>query len=316
MSSYLVTGASGFIGAHLVPALKQRGITVKQAVRRHPISVDSLSDEIFVVGDIGPDTNWNAALNQVDVVVHLAARAHVFNDEASDPVCEFKIANVLGTECLAKRAAADGVRRLIYLSSIGVNGNQSGLKAFTEQDKPSPHDAYTASKLEAEETLRSIEAETGLEIVILRPPLVYGPGNPGNFLRLLRLVSSGWPLPFGALDSRRSILFVGNLVDAIIHCSIHPAAAGQTYLVKDGEDISTSELIRRLAALMNRSPRLVSVPPSLLYWAAKMTGKSAEIDRLMSSLIVNDSKIRATLGWQPQYSLAYGLQKTVAWFMR
>ena len=315
MSRFLVTGASGFIGHHLVPALRQRGFSVTQAVRRHAGSEES-SGGIFAVGDMGPDTDWGAALNQVDVVVHLAARVHVLKDSASDPSREFRVANVLGTERLARSAAAKGVRRLIYLSSIGVNGNQSGLKVFTEQDEPRPYDAYAVSKWEAEEALRAVAVETGLEIVILRPPLVYGPGNPGNFLRLLELVSSGWPLPLRAFNNRRSLIFVSNLVDAIIHCALHPAAAGQTYLVKDGEDVSTPGLIRRLAVLMGRSPRLISFPPSLLRWAAKIMGKSADIDRLMGSLVVDDSKIRAMLGWQPPYSLAYGLRETVTWYIR
>lgn len=315
MSRFLVTGASGFIGHHLVPALRQRGFSVTQAVRRHAGSEES-SGGIFAVGDMGPDTDWGAALNQVDVVVHLAARAHVLKDNARDPAQEFRITNVFGTQRLARRAAAEGVRRLVYLSSIGVNGSHSGNDAFTEHDEPKPHDAYTMSKREAEDSLRTIGQETGIEVVILRPPLVYGPGNPGNFLRLLELVSSGWPLPLRNVANRRSLIFVDNLVAAIIHCAVHPAAAGQTYLVRDGEDISTPELIRQLAMLMGRPPRLVSFPVSWLRWAAKITGKSVEVERLTSSLIIDDSKIRTMLGWQPPYNLAHGLKETVAWFMK
>jgi nucleoside-diphosphate-sugar epimerase len=315
MSRFLVTGANGFIGRHLVSTLGQRGFPVVQTVRTHAGTGESTGG-IFAVGDVGPGTTWDSALNRVNVVVHLAARVHVLNDSAPDPLHEFRAANVAGTERLAWSAAAKGARRFVYLSSAGVNGPRSGVQAFTEQDSPRPYDAYTVSKWEAEEALRAIAGETGLEVVILRPPLVYGPDNPGNFLRLLGLISSGWPLPLRALNNRRSLIFVGNLVDAIIHCALDPAAAGQTYLVKDGEDVSTPELIRRLAALMELPPRLVYFPPFLLRWAAKMAGKTPDLDRLMGSFIVDDSKIRVTLGWRPPYSLASGLRETIAWYRR
>jgi nucleoside-diphosphate-sugar epimerase len=314
MPGFLVTGASGFIGHHLVSELRLRGSSVKQAVRCHA-DLKKTSDDIITIGSIGPDTDWEAALNQVDVVVHLAARVHLLKDKATDPTNEYKITNVLGTERLARCAAANGVRRLVYLSSIGVSGNHSSTGVFTEQIKPSPYDVYTFSKWEAENILQAVADETGLEVIILRPPLVYGPGNPGNFLRLLELVSTGWPLPLRTLNSRRSLIFVGNLVDAIIHCADHPNATGQTFLVRDGEDISIFELIQRLAKLMGRSPHLFSFPPSLLRWAAKMTGKSSDIDRLMNTLVLDDSKIRTMLGWRPPFSLENGLQLTVAWFV-
>lgn len=314
MLRFLVTGANGFVGRHLVATLVQRGFAVKQAVRGHGLE-SALVGEVHAVGNIGPDTDWDAALDQVDVVVHLAARAHRLGDGTTDPAGKYKSTNVLGTERLARQAAAKDVRRLVYLSSIGVNGKQNVSGVFTERDPPSPQDAYASSKWEAEKVLGAVTHETGLEVVILRPPLVYGPGNPGNFFRLLKLVSSGWPLPFRAFNERRSLVFVGNLVDAIIHCAIHPDAAGQTYLVKDGEDISTSELVQRLTGLMGRSSRLFSFPPSLLRWMGRAIGKSADIDRLLNSLILDDSKIRTALGWKPPFSLANGLSETVAWFV-
>lgn len=311
MSSFLVTGANGFIGRHLVSTLAQRGFAVKQAVRQKT----ELTDGIYAIGDIGPNTDWDSALDHVDIVVHLAARVHCLDHKTAVSANEYKITNVLGTERLARRAAANGVRRLVYLSSIGVNGSQSGTGIFAEDDRPDPYDAYTSSKWEAEKILGTVAHQTGLEIVILRPPLVYGRGNPGNFLRLLRLVSSGWPLPLRAFNERRSLVFVGNLVDAIIRCAIHSDAAGQTYLVRDGEDISTSELVQRLTELMGRSSRLFSVPPSWLRLMGMVIGKSADIDRLLNPLILDDSKIRVTLGWQPPFSLADGLRETVSWFV-
>lgn len=313
MPSFLITGANGFIGNHLTAALTQRGFSVKKAVRRY-LGNSKVTSDVFAVGDIGPTTDWGAALEQVDVVVHLAARVHLLKDNAKDSANEYRTTNVLGTERLARQAAASGVRRLVYLSSIGVNGDQSGTAVFTEQDKPSPHDAYSLSKWEAEQTLQSVAKETGLEIVILRPPLVYGPGNPGNFFRLLEIVSSGWPLPLRSIDNRRSLLFVGNLTDAIIRCATHAAASGQVYLVKDGPDISIPELIQRLAELMGRPSRLFAFPSSVLRWLAKVTGRSADADRLMGSLIIDDSKIRSTLGWKPPYSVTQGLKETVAWY--
>lgn len=308
---FLVTGANGFVGRHLLRFLAQQGMPAIGAVRR-PVAIAANQ---VAVGDIGPGTEWRPALENIDTVIHLAARAHVLKEQASDSLTEFRRTNLSGTVNLARQAADNGVRRLIYISSIGVNGNQSGRKAFTERDAPDPQDAYSISKWEAEEALRALAVETEIEIVILRPPLVYGPGNPGNFLRLLELVASGWPLPLRAINNHRSLMFVGNLVDAIICCATHPGAAGQTYLVRDGEDISTPELIRRLAVLMGQTPRLMSFPPSWLRWLAKLAGKSGEIERLSGSLIVDDSKIRATLGWRPPYSSAYGLRETVAWYM-
>ena len=312
MSRFLVTGASGFIGQHLVAALKQRGHSVRQAVRRQPDPAQT-SQEVLAVGDIGPDTDWDPALGQVDIVVQLAAYVHHAH-EAHEVVDNYHRINVSGTEKLARSAAVNGVKRFVYVSSIGVNGNKSTLRPITEQDQPQPYNPYTFSKWQAEETLKKIARETGLEVVILRPPLVYGSGNPGNFWRLLKLVATGIPLPLRSIVNRRSLIYAGNLVDAIILCSIHPSAAGNTYLVKDGDDISTPDLVRVLTSIMGLKPRLIAFPTLLLRLGGKITGKYDQVVSLVDSLVIDDSKIRGTLGWRPPYTLATGLKETVEWF--
>ncbi|MBC8017858.1 MAG: NAD-dependent epimerase/dehydratase family protein, partial [Verrucomicrobia bacterium] len=218
-----------------------------------------------------------------------------------------------GTERLALQAAQAGVKRFIFMSTVGVNGNSSGEKSFTESDDPQPHNSYSVSKYEAELVLQRISQKTGIELVIMRAPLVYGPGNPGNFLSLLRLVSKGIPLPFASIKNRRSLIYVGNLVDALATCAVHPAAAGQTYLVSDGEDVSTPELIRRTAAALGVPARLFPLPVSLMRLAGKLTGKSGAVNRLVGSLTVDSTKIRQELGWIPPFTMEEGLAETARW---
>ena len=267
-----------------------------------------------MVGDIGPDTDWRAALHGIDCVVHLAARTHVLDDHSSDPYAAYRHINVLGTTALAQQAAATGVRRLIFLSSIKVNGEATITHPYTENDTPQPEDAYGVSKLEAEEALKRIGTDTGLETVVLRPPLVYGPGVKGNFLRLLRLIERGMPLPLASINNRRSLVGVANLADAIIACIAAPVAAGKTYLVSDGEDISTPQLISRLANAMGMTPYLLPCPSVLLNSGAALLGKRAVASRLTGSLQVDSGRIRRELGWQPRYSLDQGLKSTAQWY--
>ncbi len=314
----LVTGASGFVGRELCACLEAGEHEVVRAARQPRGEGGDV-----IVGDIGLDTDWRFALTpspsplgrgeSVDVVVHLAARVHVMHDEATDPLAEFRKVNVEGTLNLARQAAAAGVRRFVFLSSVKVNGEGRDVP-YRETDAAAPQDAYAVSKWEAEQGLMAIAQETGMEVVILRPPLVYGPGVGANFLRLLRMVERGVPLPLGAIDNRRSLLYLGNLVDAIALCLAHPAAANRTYLVADGEDVSTPELIRRLAALMGGPARLWPVPPGLLELAGKLVGKSAEVQRLLGSLAVDSGAIRRELGWQPPFTLEEGLAETVRWY--
>lgn len=309
----LVTGASGFVGLPLCEALLKQGWQVKAAVHsNHRLPAGM---ELVTVGQIDANTDWSKNLHRVDAVIHLAARVHVMSDTATDPLCEFRRVNTAGTERLARCAASAGVKRLIHVSSIKVNGeeNSHGQK-FTAADTPSPQDPYAISKWEAEQALHRVARETGLEVVIVRPPLVYGPGVKGNFAQMLKVVSRGVPLPLASVQNRRSLIYVGNLADALIACATHPAAAGQTYLVCDGEDVSTPDLLRQLAAAMGVPCRLLHCPPSWLRLAGKLAGKTQQLERLLGSLQVDGDKIRHDLNWVPPYSLQQGLQATAEWY--
>lgn len=308
----LVTGASGFVGRALLARLLDSGHPVRAALRLS--TPDCAAAEQAVVGNIGPDTDWPQALIDVDCVVHLAARTHVLDDDSADPLTAYRDINVLGSIRLAQQAIAAGVRRLVFLSSVKVNGESTTTHPFAETDTPAPLDAYGITKLEAENALRRMGAESGMEVVILRPPLVYGPGVKGNLLRLLDLISRGMPLPLASVRNQRSLIYVDNLADAIVSCVVKPEAAGATYLVSDGEDISTPGLIGKLAAAMGKSPRLLPCPPALLRLGARMLGKPAVALRLTGSLTVDSSRIRRELGWQPRYSLDQGLNATAQWY--
>jgi nucleoside-diphosphate-sugar epimerase len=319
----LVTGANGMVGRALCSALRARGSRVRTALRQaQQFSPNSALADSVIIGEIGPETDWRAALQGVECVVHLAARVHVMRESAADPLAEYRRVNTSGTERLARMAADAGVKRLVFVSTIKVNGekslpaplSQGGSRPFSEADSPNPQDAYGISKWEAEQALARVASETGLEIVILRPPLVYGPGVKGNFLRLLNAVYRRVPLPLGSVKNRRSLIYLGNLVDAIALCVSHPRAAGQTFLVSDGKDLSTSELVRRLADALGRPAHLLSVPPALLKLAGSVTGKSDAVARLTESLRVDSSKIRAELNWSPPHSMEEGLRETAAWF--
>ena len=270
--------------------------------------------ERIAVGGIDGNTDWSGALRGIDCLIHLAARVHVMHEKSSDPLTEFRRVNVEGTVRLAEAAAAAGVKRLVYVSSIKVNGEATFERPFSESDVPNPPDPYGVSKYEAEMALQKISAETGLEIVIVRPPLVYGPGVGGNFARMLGWIEKGIPLPLGSVRNRRSMIYVENLADALIHCTTHAKAAGETFLVADSESVSTPELIRLLAEKMGRKPRVFSFPVSLLKLLGKFTGKSSEIERLTGSLEADASKIRKMLDWKPPRSLDDGLKKTAGWF--
>lgn len=307
----LVTGANGFVGRTLCQSLRGGGYEIREAARNH-----TGDGEIYAVGDIGPDTDWATALESVDSVVHLAARAHVMDEQAEDALAEYRRVNAAGTERLAREAAKTGARRMVYLSSIKLNGEATQGKPFTEEDAPDPHDPYAVSKREAEEALWRVSEETGLEVVVLRPPLVYGPGVKANFLALVRAVDRGVPLPLGSADNRRSLIYVANLADAIESCVSRPEAAGETFLVSDIESVSTPDLIRCVAHSLGKSPRLLPFPPGVLRAAGRATGREAAVERLLGSLEVDSSKVRRVLGWRPPYTMDEGLEATAAWFRR
>ncbi len=265
--------------------------------------------ERVVVSGLAADTDWGAALQAVDVVVHLAARVHVMRDSSGDPLTEFRRVNAAGTLSFARQAAQHGVTRFVFVSSVKVNG-ESGR--FSELDQPCPRDPYGISKHEAEIGLRQIAAESGMEVVIIRPPLVYGPGVKANFDALIRTVALGFPLPFGAINNRRSLIALENLVDFIVTCIEIPAAANETFLVSDGEDISTADLIRRLARAMNRPARLIPVPANLVMSLAILAGQRAIAQRLIGSLQLDITKARATLNWTPPLTVDQGLKQVAA----
>ncbi|MDX9952234.1 MAG: SDR family oxidoreductase [Methylophilaceae bacterium] len=307
-----MTGATGFVGRYLRARLERDGIRVVE-IGRVPSTPET---EFFRIESLGPETEYGNALAGCHVVMHLAARVHVMHDDADDPLAAFQSVNLHGTVNLARQAAAAGVRRFVYVSSIKVNGECTMDKPFTESDVPSPLDPYGVSKWQAEQALQQVGRETGMEIVIVRPPLVYGPGVKANFHSLLKLVSRSLPLPLGSIHNRRSMIFVGNLVDALALCATHPAAAGQTYLVSDGEDVSTPQLVRVIASAMRRPDRVFPFPLPLIRLAAVMLGRSSALDRLTQSLAVDSSKIRGELDWRPPYSMQQGLQITADWFLQ
>lgn len=306
----LVTGANGFLGQALVTTLKHREFEVRAATRRE------MRDGSVPVGEIGPDTDWRTALRGVDTVIHTAARVHVMRDSAADPLAQFRRVNVQGTLVLARQAADASVKRFIFISSIKVNGESTEPgRPFSAEDRPAPGDAYALSKREAEDALTALARATGLELVIIRPPLVYGPGVGANFERMMRWVRRGIPLPLRSVRNRRSLVAIDNLVDLIVTCIDHPDAANQTFVVSDDEDLSTAELLRRIGVALDHPARLFPVPVPLLVVAASVLGKKAEVQRLCGWLQVDMSKTRKRLGWEPPVGLDEALRKTAAHFV-
>jgi nucleoside-diphosphate-sugar epimerase len=312
--SILITGATGFVGSRLAAFLSSQfpEMELRLALRCRPedLQVPSVLSvgSIEVVGDINPYTNWSNALIGVDVLIHLAARVHVMKDVALDPLEEYRNANTLATIHLAQEAAKAGVKRFIYLSSIKVNGEETTPgQSYSEDSIPAPIDPYGVSKWEAELGLEKVCAQTGMEFVIIRPPLVYGPGVKANFQKLMGLVAKGLPLPLGAVHNQRSMLALDNLVSFIAEVMTNPLAANQCFLLSDGEDVSTSQLLKLLAKGMDKPSWLIPIPAFILRGLAQVLGASSAADRLLGSLQIDSSKARELLHWQPPLSLEEGI---------
>lgn len=311
MSKVLITGATGFVGRRLCQMMAQRGINFTPAYRQE---LQHMPHGV-VVGNIDGGTDWSGALQGVDVVIHLAARVHVMKDQSVDPLAEFREINVDATVNLARQAISHGVKRFVFISSVKVNGEETGRKPFSACDLPAPSDSYGVSKMEAEQALRDLAESSGLEVVIVRPPLVYGPGVRANFFRLMRLAKTGLPVPFGAVTNRRSLVALDNLVDFLITCSHHPRAAGRTFMVSDDHDVGIGELHGMLAALMGKRARSIAVPVGVFAKMATLFGKTAAANRLVGSLQVDIALSKTVLDWAPHTTMEAALKDTVEHFM-
>lgn len=317
MTRILVTGADGFVGRAVCLALADENHAVIAGSRQGGAVAGAT--ELRPMGELADatPTDYDRWVGDVDAIVHLAARAHVMDDRAADPLAAFRRINVDATRLLADAARRAGIRRLLFLSSAKVNGEATMDTPFTEEDPPGPDDSYGQSKWEAERILRDSATDGPLETVILRPPLVYGPGVRANFLSLLKLCDTGLPLPFGGLTkNRRSLIYVKNLALAICHTIDHPAAGGKTYLVSDGPAVSTADLVGTIRMALGRPARLIHLPPTVCRGILTCAGKGAAADRLIGSLVVDDSRIRQELDWQPPFSFQAGMRETIDWYRR
>jgi nucleoside-diphosphate-sugar epimerase len=319
MINWAVTGATGFVGAALMQRLAMQQLGQASGIADNVLGITRNEPAKAVkgvryvpVGDFSDVTDWLPILSGIDVLVHIAARVHVMADTAVDPLAEFRRMNVDCTLNLARHAYAAGVQRFVFVSSIGVNGDKTREgEPFTEAHTARPHNHYALSKYEAEQGLWLIAAETGLEVSIIRPPLVYGPGAPGNFGALMRAVVRGYPLPLGSVNNQRSLVALDNLVDFIITCATHPEAANQTFLVCDGQDLSTTELVRRMAQAAGVRVRLLPIPVLWLRAAAAMVGKASAVDRLCGNLQVDIAQARSLLGWVPPFTVEECLRQAI-----
>ena len=309
MKKILVTGASGFMGTEVCNTLRARGIPFVAAVRKGD------HDGQCEVGDITSSTKWDNALFGCDVIIHLAARVHVMNENTCASLDAYRTINVDGTLNLAKQAVAHGIKRFVFVSSVKVNGDRTIDKPFSALDLPAPIDSYGRSKLEAECALRKLSKETGLELVVVRPPLIYGPGVRANFFKLMKLVRLGLPLPFGSVRNRRSLAALNNVVDLLILCAHHPDAIGKTFMVSDDEDLSLSGLITLIAQSMDKHPIMVPVPANLMMSCANLLGKAENASRLLDSLQVDISDTKECLGWRPVETVEEAVEKTVSHFL-
>ena len=312
----LVTGANGFVGSRLCRTAFEKGYQIRAVVRQKIGAIDSYGD-VVEVNDISPSTDWSSTLSGVDVVIHLAARVHVMSDSATDPLAEYRRVNVEGTRKLASMAEKAGVKRIVYVSTIKVNGEKTEGSPFREGDIPSPGDPYSVSKWEAEMVLHDLSVRGGIEVVIVRPPLVYGLGVKGNLLRLMQYIHRGYPLPFGGIRNSRSLISLDNLVDILLLSSARTECAGQTFVVSDGEDISTPCLIKKIADAMGKKPKLINFPGSVISFAAAIVPALKPVaDRLTSSLTIDSSKFSNMLQWVPPQTVNEGVKSMVLDFLQ
>jgi nucleoside-diphosphate-sugar epimerase len=310
----LVTGASGFIGQALCERLEKSEMQIRRALRKPQEKKHTVTNQdSIIIPDIGPDTDWSKALENIDCVIHLAARVHIMKDRSREPLAEFKKVNTYGTVCLAQQAVAMGIKKFIYLSSIKVNGEITDPNnPFTIESIPNPQDPYGISKCMAEECLRSISCGAKMSTTIIRPPLVYGPGVKANFKSLIRCIQMGIPLPFGEItQNRRSFVALENVTDIIAKCITAKSAANQTFLVSDGEDLSTVDLLQRIGAACGKTPCFISVPETALKWGLKIIQQKAVYLRLCQSLQIDIKKTCSILNWNPPISISEGLRRTV-----
>jgi nucleoside-diphosphate-sugar epimerase len=311
----LVTGASGFVGRALCKTLAEQS-TLRISVRDRS-KIEKFENVEIYEASLSPSQNWSEALEGVSTVIHCAARVHVMKESAANPLAQFRLVNVEGTMSLARQAAAFRVRRFIYISSVGVNGSETFLHPFSAEDAPWPCTPYAISKHEAEVGLQELAKETNMEVVIIRPPLVYGPNAPGNFFSVMRWLSTGVPIPMGGIvANRRSFVYIDNLVDLILKCAYLPAAANQIFLVSDGEDASTAVFLKKIVIALGPPARLIVVPATLIVLVAKLVGRADIAQRLCGCLQVDIKKTKDLLGWSPPVSVDEGLRRTAAQFLK
>jgi nucleoside-diphosphate-sugar epimerase len=308
----LLTGATGFVGRATLAASAERGVAVTAATRDDAIPAGAAKS--VRIGDLAHEHSWERALENVDAVIHLAARVHVMRDSAADPLTGYRAINVCGTARLARSAVAAGVRRFVFVSSVKVHGEATTDEPFTSVSPLAPVDPYARSKAEAEAVLSEISSGTKLEVVVVRPPLVYGPGVGANFLTLLQLVNRGVPLPLGKVRNRRSLIYVGNLADVLLTAATSPERVSGPFLVADGPPVSSPELVCRIARALGRPARLLPVPPTLLRATASLTGHSDAVARLLDSLEVDASAAASALRWTARFNMNEGLLLTAEWF--